>query len=120
MFIVWILISLFIAVAAWLLFWWLVNFVAEHSDNQEKFSAGVTPQTAPDGFYRGRAHVLFDADVPWLGKSFESADSLGFNIFTPAGASILKVLAPFYKHYSVNQDGNTRAYYFRTRTEPGL
>jgi hypothetical protein len=120
MFILWIVISLGLAVSAWLLFWWLVNFIAEHSSYQKKFSAGIIPQAPPDGFYRGTAHVLFDADVPWMGKSFQSADQLGFNIFTPAGASILKLLAPFYKHYTVNEDGNTRAYYFKTRTEPGL
>jgi hypothetical protein len=120
MFILWILISVVSAVIAWLLFWWLVNFVAEHSSYQKKFSAGTTPQTAPDGFYRGTAHVLFDADVPWMGKSFAAADHLGFNIFTPAGGKLLKILAPFYKRYTVNEDGNTRAYYFRTRTEPGI
>jgi hypothetical protein len=120
MFIIWMLISLVIAVAAWLFFWWVVNFIAEHSRYQKEFSAGTTSQAAPNGFYRGTAHVLLDADVPWMGKSFDSAEQLGFNIFTPAGASILKTLAPFYKRYTVNDDGNTRAYYFKTRTEPGL
>jgi len=120
MFILWILLAIVAAIAAWLLFWWLVNFLAEHSANQKRFETGSTPQTAPEGFYRGTAHVLFDADVPWMGKSFDSANNLGFNIFTPAGASILKVLAPFYKRYTVNEDGNTRAYYFQTRTAPGL
>jgi hypothetical protein len=120
MLIIWILVSLAAAVLGWLLLWWLVNFVAEHSAYQKKFSAGSTPRTAPDGFYRGTAHVLFDANVPWMGKSFEAENDLGFNIFTPAGASILKVLAPFYKRYTINDDGNTRAYYFQTRTAPGL
>ncbi|HEV7645789.1 MAG TPA: hypothetical protein VGO50_17755 [Pyrinomonadaceae bacterium] len=120
MFLIYILVSLAAIVVGWLLFWWLVNFVAEHNGYQKKFSAGSTPQAPPNGFYRGTAHVLFDADVPWMGKSFEAAENLGFNIFTPAGASILKILAPFYKRYTADEDGNTRAYYFQTRTEPGL
>lgn len=117
---VWIIVSLIAAVAAWLIFWWLVNFIAEHGSYQKQFSAGSTPQSAPDGFYRGAAHVLFDAGVPWMGKSFDRANNLGFNIFTPAGGSLLKLLAPFYKRFSTNEDGNTRAFYFQTRTGPGL
>ena len=120
MFILWIVISIIIAVAAWLVFWWLVNFISEHSGYQKQFSAGTTPNPSPDGFYNGKAHVLFDADVPWMGKSFDRANELGFNIFTPAGASILKIIAPFYKRYTKNSDGNTIAYYFKTRTAPGL
>jgi hypothetical protein len=120
MFILWILLSILAAVAVWLVFWWLVNFIAEHGSYQKKFLAGVTPRQPPDGFYRGTAHLLFDADVPWLGKSFERENQLGFNIFTPAGATILKIIAPFYKRYTVNEDGNTRAYYFKTFTAPGL
>ncbi len=120
MFILWILLAIVAAVAAWLLFWWLVNFVAEHSGYQKQFETGSTPRSAPEGFYRGSAHVLFDLEVPWMGKFFDSKNDLGFNIFTPAGGSLLKLLAPFYKRFSTNEDGNTRAFYFKTRTEPGL
>ncbi len=120
MFILWILLSVLTAVVVWLIFWWLVNFISEHSGYQKQFEAGAAPNPAPDGFYRGTAHVLLGVDVPWMGKSFDRANRLGFNIFTPAGASVLKILAPFYKRYTVNADGNTIAYYFKTRTAPGL
>jgi hypothetical protein len=58
--------------------------------------------------------------VPWLGKSFDSANNLGCNIFTPTGAKLLKLMTPFYKLFSTNAEGNTRAYNFRTRAEAGL
>lgn len=120
MLIVWIFISLIIAVAVWTGFWSLVTLLVGMSDYQKQFLSGNAPQTAPNGFYNGTAHVLFDKPVPWLGKSFVAAESKGFNIFTPQGASLLKIMTPLYKLFSVNADGNTDAYYFKTRTEPGL
>jgi len=58
--------------------------------------------------------------VPWLGKSFEAANDKGFNIFTPKGASILKLMTPLYKHFRTNAEGNTDAYYFATRAGGGF
>jgi hypothetical protein len=81
---------------------------------------GKLPSVAPDGFYEGSAYMLGDRSVPWLGKSFEAANSVGFNIFTPLGASLLKITTPFYKLFRKNADGNTAAYYFKTSTSRGF
>ena len=120
MLILWILLSIVAAIAVWLGFWSLVSIFVNQSKYQKQFVTGNIPQNAPDGFYKGTAHILFDKNVPWLGKSFIAKDNLGFNIFTPTGAGILKILAPFYKRFSKNTEGNTDAFYFQTRAEAGL
>lgn len=120
MFIVWILISLLAAAALWLGFWALVSYLVGESERQKDFMRGVLPVTAPDGFYRGSAYLLGDRPVPWLGKSFERDNDLGFNTFTPKGAKLLKLMTPLYDRFRVNSDGNTDAYYFKTSTGPGF
>jgi len=120
MLVLWILLSIVAAILVWIVFWAVVGFIVNRGRRHREFIAGGLPENAPDGFYRGTAHVLFDRPVPWLGKSFAAADQLGFNIFTPQGASILKILSPLYKRFGLNADGNTDAYYFQTRTGPGL
>jgi len=119
-FALWILISLAIAAAIWLAFWVIVSFLVGQSTQQDKFLAGSLPTDAPDGFYRGSAYLLGSRPVPWLGKSFERVNDLGFNIFTPAGAKLLKIMTPFYDRFRVNADGNTEAYNFKTSTGPGF
>ena len=120
MLILWILLSIVAVVAAWLGFWSLVSFFVNKSKYQKQFVSGHLPEKSPDGFYKGTAHILFDKKVPWLGKSFVAAENLGFNIFTPKGAAILKVLSPFYTRFSKNTEENTDAFYFQTRAETGL
>jgi len=120
MLILWILLSIVAAVIVWLAFWSLVSFLVNRSDYHKQFVAGSLPQTAPAGFYQGTAHIFFDKQTPWLGKSFAARDNLGFNIFMPKGAALLKILAPFYKKFSQNQNGDTAAFYFKTRNEAGL
>lgn len=116
----WILIGIVIAVAVWLGFWMLVTFLVGNSRRQTDFLAGSTPWEAPSGFYKGSAYLLGSKPVPWLGKSFESENAKGFNIFTPHGASMLKIMTPLYKLFRLNEDGNTDAYYFKTSTGPGF
>jgi len=119
MVVVWIIAGVVISVAAWLGFWMLVTFLVGKSERQRQFLAGTVPIDPPDGFYNGSAYLLGNRPVPWLGKSFEKENRKGFNIFTPPGASLLKVLTPFYKRFSVNRDGTSNAYYFDTRVGPG-
>jgi hypothetical protein len=120
MLIFWVLVWLVVAVAAWLLFWMLLTYISGASSWQGKFVGGSLPEPPPDGFYRGSAYLLGNRPVPWLGKSFESSNEKGFNIFTPQGASLLKILTPLYKLFRVNTDGNTDAYYFKTSTSEGF
>jgi hypothetical protein len=117
---VWIIVWLIAAAAVWLGFWMLVTFFVGKSRRQGEFLLGKLPSKPPDGFFHGSAYLLGGGPVPWLGKSFEAANDKGFNIFTPRGSSILKLMTPFYRHFRVNADGNTDAYYFSTRTGHGF
>jgi hypothetical protein len=108
------LISLASIVVAIVILGSLVTFLVERSPYHQTFVQGRVPNPLPQGFHPGKAHVLLDKQVPWLGKSFERGQQLGFNIFTPLGAKILKIASPFYPKFSVNEEGNTRAYYFKT------
>jgi hypothetical protein len=119
-FIVWILIGLIVAVGLWLAFWALVSYLVGESARQKEFVLGRLPSPPPDGFYRGSAYLLGDRPVPWLGKSFERENNLGFNIFTPKGAKLLKLMTPLYDRFRINADNNTDAYYFKTSTGPGF
>lgn len=120
MFYVSILIGLIAAGAFWVGYWHLVSILVGKSRRQSEFLAGKLPATAPDGFYRGSAYLLGGGPVPWLGKSFEKENNRGFNIFTPVGATLLKLLTPFYRLFRKNSDGNTDAYYFATSTGRGF
>jgi hypothetical protein len=97
----------------------LMTLLVEHSSYQKPFAGGRAPNPAPDGFHPGEPHVLFDKKTPWLGKSFDRQANLGFNLFTPLGARILKIASPFYRRFSVNEEGSTRAYYFKTYVGKG-
>lgn len=120
MFFFWIVFSIVIAAAVWLGFWSLLTLVSRRSHWQAEFVAGKLPDSLPDGFYEGTAHLLGGRPVPWLGKFFEPAHHQGFNIFTPAGAILLKLVTPFYKGFRENTEGNTDAYYFKTSASAGF
>lgn len=120
MLVIWIVVSLVSFVILWLAFWTLVTLFVGQSSRQKQFAAASAPADGPSGFYRGSAYLLGNGPVPWLGKSFEKEEQKGFNIFTPTGASLLKVMTPFYKLFRRNADGNTDAYYFKTSTGLGF
>lgn len=109
-----ILLYVVLIVAAILILGSLVTFLVERSPYHKQFIEGHAPNPLPDGFHPGLAHVLFDKQTPWLGKQFDHTQQIGFNIFTPLGAKILKFASPFYPKFSLNEEGNTRAYYFKT------
>ena len=108
------LLSLALAVVTILVLGSFVTFLVERNSYHQAFVQGRVPDPLPQGFHPGMAHVLLDKPVPWLGKSFDRDQQRGFNIFTPLGAKILKIASPFYPKFTVNEDGNTRAYYFKT------
>ncbi len=109
-----LLLSLAVVLAAIVLLGSLITLFVQRSPYHQAFVQGRVPDPLPQGFHPGKAHLLLDKQVPWLGKSFDQQNQLGFNIFTPLGAKILKIASPFYPKFSVNEDGNTRAYYFKT------
>jgi hypothetical protein len=117
---VWIIVGILAFLAVWLAFWSLVTLLVGTSRRQKEFAGGSVPQAAPEGFYNGSAYLLGGGPVPWLGKSFDSDNNLGFNIFTPQGASLLKILMPLYKLFRKNGEGNTDGFFFKTRTGPAL
>lgn len=100
-------------VAAILILGSLVTWLVERSPKHNLFVQGRVPDSL-EGFHPGMAHVLFDKQVPWLGKHFDRQQQFGFNVFTPLGAKILMFASPFYRKFSVNEESNTRAYYFKT------
>ena len=114
-----VLLYVAIAIAAIFIIGMLATLLVERSPYQQMFVEGRVPDPPPDGFYPGEAHVLLDKKVPWLGKQFDSQANLGFNIFTPMGAKLVKILSPLYHKSSVNGEGNTRAYYFKTYVGKG-
>ena len=111
----WLTVLLYVAgiIAAILILGSIVTLLVERSPYHELFLHGSAPGSL-DGFHPGMAHVLLDKQTPWLGKQFDQQRQLGFNVFTPFGARILKIASPLYRKFSVNEAGNTRAYYFKT------
>ena len=120
MLILWLFVAVTIALAVWLAFWMVLSVAVTHSSRQRTFLSGRPLRDPPKGFYRGTAHLLGGRPVPWLGKSFIPEGNLGFNIFTPRGARLLKLLTPLYDRFRVNADGNTEAYTFKTSSGPGF
>jgi hypothetical protein len=98
----------------------ILNFASTQSSYQTEFTKGTITGSAPSGFYPGKAHVLGDADVPWLGKSFDSKNQNGHNLFSPTGGTILSYATPFYSKSTVDTAGNTHAYYFKTYEGYGI
>ena len=119
-----VLLGLFFSVAigilVWLVFWFAVTKLVESSGRQKQFVQGTLPFEPPNGFYRGSAYLLGDRQTPWLGKSFDPANRTGINVFTPKGASLLKMITPGYKLFQKNTAGNTEAYFFNTSIGPGI
>lgn len=109
-----ILLYVALLIAALLIIGSLITLLIERSPYQRQFAQGRVPAPLPQGFHPGVAHVLWDKQTPWLGKYFDRQQQLGHNIFTPLGVRILKFASPFYRQFSRNEDGNTRAYYFKT------
>ena len=114
-----ILIIIAVALTAILILGSLITFLVERSPYQSMFVRGELPDPVPQGFYPGMPHLLLDKKTPWLGKFFDQQTQTGLNIFTPLGASILKVATPLYRRFDLNPDGNTKAYYFKTYAGKG-
>jgi hypothetical protein len=95
------------------------------------FRAGSPPDPRPDGFLHGRllatstwrpldslARGLAGLWMPWQGKSFDRAASVGINRFTPSALMPLRIVFPRYTPERITAQ-RIEAFPFRNRIEPG-
>jgi hypothetical protein len=99
----------------------------------EIFRLGSVPSPALQGRYRGELVALDIAPIltplftaltrwwlPWQGKRFDAAASLGDNLFSRDVLPLSYVLMPFYRGRIPDTPTTFRAFTFRTYIAPGL
>jgi hypothetical protein len=97
----------------------------------ELFVSGTAPDPVPEGFLSGRllatstwpwldaaSQRLAQLWMPWKGKSFSPASSIGLNRFARSARIPLKSVFPSYIPEFVGPD-RVEAFPFRTRVAPG-
>jgi hypothetical protein len=95
------------------------------------FRSGMAPDPLPEGFLPGKLLAtstwrpldelgvrLSRMWMPWQGKSFTPAASVGLNRFSPSARIPLRVVFPGYQPELVHGD-RLEAFPFRTRIAPG-
>ena len=110
-----------------------VNRAQGFSALHDLFRAGIVPNPAPDGRYRGELVVLDIAPVltpvfqrlasawmPWLGKTFNASQRRGDNIFRNDSYLLARVFNPLYRGFRTDRPGTYGAFAFHTYTAPGL
>ena len=97
------------------------------------FRAGTVPDPRPHGRYAGELIALDMAPgltqffqwltnqwMPWRGKSFESTQQRGDNIFTKDSYPLARLFNPLYRGFVNDGPKTYRGFAFRTYTAPGL
>ena len=97
------------------------------------FRAGTVPDRSIHGRHAGELVVLDLAPgltpffqwitnrwMPWLGKTFDSSNQRGDNIFTKDSYFLARLFNPLYRGFINDTPGTYRAFAFRTYTAPGL
>ena len=97
------------------------------------FRAGTVPDPRPNGRYAGELIALDMAPgltqffqwltnqwMPWRGKSFESTQQRGDNIFTRVSYPLARLFNPLYRGFVNDGPKTYRGSAFRTYTAPGL
>ena len=97
------------------------------------FRAGTVPDPRPNGRYAGELIALDMAPgltqffqwltnqwMPWRGKSFESTQQRGDNIFTKDSYPLARLFNPLYRGFVNDGPKTYRGFAFRTYTAPGL
>ena len=97
------------------------------------FRAGTVPDPRPNGRYAGELIALDMAPglmqffqwltnqwMPWRGKSFESTQQRGDNIFTRDSYPLARLFNPLYRGFVNDGPKTYRGFAFRTYTAPGL
>lgn len=98
----------------------------------EIFREGMLPAPPLNGRYAGKlitlnvapgltqfAEGLTTAWMPWHGKTFDAARSMGDNVFHRSSYLLAHVLWPFYRGYVEDTPNTYRAFSFRTYIAPG-
>ncbi len=97
------------------------------------FRSGSAPEPFLNGRYAGELIALDIAPgltqfyewltnrwMPWLGKTFNSAQQSGENIFTRDSYPLARFFNPFYRGFVADGDKTYRGFAFRTYMAPGL
>ena len=97
------------------------------------FRNGRFPDPLPTGRYRGEFIALNIAPgltplfqglanlwMPWRGKTFETTQQRGDNIFTKASYPLARLFNPLYRGFVRDGPKTYRGFAFRTYTAPGL
>jgi hypothetical protein len=97
------------------------------------FRSGRAPEPFLNGRYAGELLALDVAPgltqfyewltsrwMPWLGKSFNSAQQTGENIFTKDSYLLARFFNPFYHDFVADGPKTYRGFAFRTYAAPGL
>src|SRR5690349_10422380 len=97
------------------------------------FRAGTVPDPRPNGRYAGELIALDMAPgltqffqwltnqwMPWHGKTFESTQQRGDNIFTRDSYPLARLFNPLYRGFVNDGPKTYRGFAFRTYTAPGL
>jgi hypothetical protein len=97
------------------------------------FRSGSAPKPFLNGRYAGELIALDIAPgltqfygwltswwMPWLGKTFHSAQQSGENIFTKDSYLLARFFNPFYRGFVADGDKTYRGFAFRTYLSPGL
>ena len=99
----------------------------------EIFCRGTEPNPTLEGPYKGElitvdlvppltwvAEAVSKAWMPWQGKTFDADKDRGDNIFTRSSLPLSRIAWPFYRGFVPNDDGNVRAFAFRTSVSASL
>jgi hypothetical protein len=97
------------------------------------FRSGSPPVPPLDGRYAGELAMLsiapgltqlmnwiLSAWLPWKGKTFNSLQSTGDNIFTRDSLAVARFFTPSYRGFADDGPHTYRAFKFRTYVAPGL
>jgi hypothetical protein len=97
------------------------------------FRSGTVPDPSIHGRHAGELVVLnlasgltpffqwlTDRWMPWLGKTFDSSNQRGDNIFTKDSYLLARLFNPFYRGFINDTPKTYRAFAFRTYSAPGL
>jgi hypothetical protein len=97
------------------------------------FRAGMAPDPVPHGRYAGRLvgleiapgltqfyQWLADLWMPWRGKTFDTSQQRGDNIFTNDSYFLARLFNPLYRGFLADSPETYRGFAFRTYTASGL